>query len=231
MSRLRLSRFLTSFIFILTGLIAACGNTSPPDVKELINKASTNFKNDTSLHFSLVASNIPPMTYAVTRAEGDVVRPDKLHATGSVMPFAGIEVPIEVIFVDGGKYLSLAKASFLAVDVLPNLLLIFDKDKGIGGILSKFQNGSQPTSERIQGQDCWKTSGTVDSALLAPITGSDTSVSKSVKTVLWIGQDDNQIHQVQLVGQASDGDKDNTTRTFVLSKFNQSVKISKPAGF
>jgi len=64
--------------------------------------------------------------------------------------------------------------------------------------------------------------------LLAPITGNPPTSPTNVQTILWIGQSDNQIHQVTLNGIAANGDTSSTVRTFDLSNYNETVTITAP---
>jgi LppX_LprAFG lipoprotein len=208
-------------------LIAACNNSSVPSADSLIQKASSKFSSDTSLHFVLKAKNIKPGAFSVVQATGDVVRPDKLKASGSVEPFAGTQLPINVIFIGGAQYLGIG-GSYNKTDQLPNLVVIFDSKQGIGAILGQFKKPGVPSSEDVAGVNCWKIAGTVDSTLLNPITGSTNTTASPVSTTLWIGQSDGQIHQVSLQGIATDGDTADTTRTFTLSNFNENITITAP---
>jgi len=135
------------------------------------------------------------------------------------------------VFINQQQYLDLgATGKFSKTTILPNLLIIFDSSKGIGAILTQFQKASTATAEDADGVACWKMTGTVDSTVLAPITGSSTATSSPVATTLWIGQNDKQIHKVFLQGKAADDDMNTTERTFTLSNFNANVTITAPAG-
>jgi hypothetical protein len=219
----------------LTCLLAACGGgggtttTSSLTSAQLIQKANTNFGNDTALHFTLSAQNIPPAAFAVTQAHGDVVRPDKLEAHGLDEVTQGQTVGVGIIFINGMQYVSLGDTgTYTTTTALPNLLTIFSPTQGIGAILNQLQNPSNPTADTVNGVACWRIVGTVTSTLLAPITGAPPATPTDVKSTLWIGQSDFQIHQVVLAGMAAQGDTANTVRTFVLSMFNETVTISVP---
>ncbi len=216
----------------LAVLLAACGGstaTSPYSATELIQKANTNFAQDTALHFTLTAKNIPPGLYSITKADGDVVRPDKLKLSGSDFVSQGQSLGISIIFIGADQYVDLTGiGNYTKTHNLPNLLTIFSATEGIGAILNQFQGPTTPSADTVGGVACWKVSGTVTSSLLAPITGSSSATSTPVQAQLWVGQSDLQIHQVTLTGKAADGDQDNTSRTFVLSQFNETITIAAP---
>jgi hypothetical protein len=220
---------------VLACALAACGGggstttTSSLTSAQIIQKANTNFGNDTALHFTLTAQNIQPAAFAVTQAHGDVVRPDKLEIHGLDMPSAGVTAGIGIIFINGMQYLSVGDTgTYTITTILPNLLNIFSPTQGIGAILNQLQNPSNPTSDTVNGVACWRITGTVTSTVLAPITNNPPTTPTDVKTTLWIGQSDFQIHQVTLAGMAAQGDTANTIRTFDLSMYNETVTISVP---
>lgn len=226
--------WLWGITIVLACTLAACGGggsamTSPYTSAQLIQKANTNFGNDSALHFTLTATGIQPAEVAVTQAHGDVVRPDKLEIHGLDLVSQGVTAGIGIIFINGKQYLSLGDTStYTVTTTLPNLLNIFSSTQGIGAILNQLQNPSNPTADTVNGVACWRITGTVTSTVLAPITGSPPTTPTDVKTTLWIGQSDFQIHQVTLAGMAAQSDTPNTVRTFDLSMYNETVTISVP---
>lgn len=230
---IRPRRAALALLLTLAALLAACSSgassSKPPTTAQLIQDASTNFGNDTAIHFTLTATDIAPGNYSVTQADGDVVRPDRLQVTGTDNIRQGISIGIGIIFIGQQQYVDLGgTGKYSVTSGLPDFLLIFDAHQGIGAILTQLQQPSAPTADTANGVASWKITGTVPSTVLAPLTGSTSTVANPVNTTLWIGQSDHQIHQVSLVGQATDGDTSQSTRTFVLSKYNEQVTISAP---
>lgn len=223
---------LASLLVALALVCAACSsstNTKPPlSSTQMIQKASANFTTDNSLHFTLTADNIAPGIYAVRQADGDVVRPDKMKITGKSEIAAGFLANIGIILIGSNQYLSAGGGSYAPTSGLPDLLSIFSPNKGIGAILTQFQGPSDPTADTVGGVSSWKITGMVDSQLLAPFTGSTATTGTPIKTTLWIGKADYQIHQVTLLGKASDTDTAQSVRTFTLSNFNEQVTITAP---
>jgi hypothetical protein len=229
-------RALAGSAVLLFGIVAvacsggASSKTSPFTATQLIQKGTTNFNQDTALHFKLTATNVAPGLYAVTAADGDVVRPDKLKLVGSDEVSQGFTAGIGIIFVNSNQYVDFgATGKYTKVTGLPNLLAIFSPQQGIGAILSQMQNPSTPVDDMVDGVACWRINGTVAAGLLAPITGGSATATNPIQTTIWIGESDYQFHKVTLVGKAVDSDSDTTTRTFVLSNFNETVTITAPA--
>lgn len=229
-------RSLAPFAAVLLGLalmLAACGGSSTahaPDATTLIQTANDNFARDNTLHFAITASNIAPGLYSVTDGNGDVMRPDKMKVLGSVEASKGLSVGIGIVIIGTDQYVDLgATGKYMQSNgLLPNLVAIFDPNNGIGAILKQFQNATPPVADTLNGLATWKTTGTVPSTALNPITGSTSTTATPIMTTLWVGQADGQIHQVKLVGNAITGDTDQSTRIFTLSNFNQPVTIAVP---
>ncbi len=93
---------------------------------------------------------------------------------------------------------------------------IFDAQIGLGTLLTKLQHPSAPADGSANGTSCWKVTGTLAQADLAPIFGD------AVKS-------DNRMYSVVIPGVIIDGDTANTVHTFYLSNFDQSVTIATPA--
>jgi hypothetical protein len=213
----------------------ACGGSStvakPPfTATEMIQKASVNFAADNALHFTLTADNIAPGLYAVRTAQGDIVRPDRMKITGKSEITKGFLANVGIIIVGQNQYLDAGgTGAYKPTSGLPDLLAIFSANQGIGAILNQFQSPSAPVAAQDAAKiSCWKITGTVDSTLLAPFTGSTSTTPSPVNATLWIGQADYQIHQVTLQGKAADDDTDQSVRTFTLSNYNEQVTISAP---
>jgi len=215
--------------------LAACGTSTlpPPPTSTLLTKASTTFNADTSLHLTYTANNIAPGITAVTSASGDLVRPDKISITGVVEPVKNLSASIGLIIIGQDQFLNIS-GSWSKTSAFGSLLHIFDTDQGIGGIITKLQSPSKVTAENVKIDSshsvaCWKVSGTTTAGLLAPITQGSPTDTTPLQTTLWIGQSDNQVYKVDLVGMAITGDSAATDRTFVLSKFGEKVTITAPA--
>jgi hypothetical protein len=221
-------------IAVLAMLLAACGTSAapPPPSGTLLTKASTAFNNDTSFHLTYTATNIAPGFTAVTSASGDLVRPDKISVTGVVEPVKNLSASIGLIIIGQNQFLNIS-GSWTKTSAFGSLLHIFDADQGVGGIITKLQNPSKVTAENVKIDSshtvaCWKVSGTATAGLLAPITQGVATDTTPLQATLWIGQSDNQVYKVDLVGKAITGDSANSDRTFVLSKFGEQVTITAP---
>jgi hypothetical protein len=222
-------------IAVMVLLLAACGTSTPPppSAGTLLTKASTTFNNDTSFHLTYTATNIAPGITAVTSASGDLVRPDKITMTGVVEPVKNLSASIGLIIIGQAEYVNI-EGKWQTTSIFGSLLHIFDADQGIGGIITKLQSPSKVTAENVKIDSshtvaCWKVSGTTTAGLLAPITQGSPTDTTPLQATLWIGQSDNQVYKVDLVGKAVTGDSANTDRTFILSKFGEKVTITAPS--
>jgi hypothetical protein len=96
------------------------------------------------------------------------------------------------------------------------------------------QNPKNAGDDTISGDgDCWLVEGNVPSGALAAVVGGDPSGTTPIDTTVCVaknldGQNLRQLYEIIVKGAAADGDTAQTTRTFTLSKFNESVDIQQP---
>ena len=77
----------------------------------------------------------------------------------------------------------------------------------------------------------WRMSGTVPTQSLSMLSGPGAAApTGTVRTELWIGQKDMNLHQVTLTGPVFGGDSTQTTRTLIFSHFNEKVPLAVPRG-
>lgn len=219
--------------------LSACGggggNSGEPAAATLIQQAQQAITRDSAYHFKLTVDH--PGTggssgLSITQADGDVVRPDKIqgtaHVTGNIgsldVPFVGIGsqqwIQINGVWTTPGS---------LGVDIgaLP------DPSKVISMVLSDMQNPQGIGDDSVDSGDCWLVEGTVPAGDLASITGGDPTSKAPIDTKVCVAKNADgkglyQPYEFILKGVAADGDTSQTTRTFLLSKFDESVNIQPP---
>ncbi len=221
---------------ILTAVLAGCkGSPTPTPTpslapSEIVNQSSAKMQTLSSYHFLLqqVGGGTPIAAgVEMTKAEGDVVRPDKLKATitGTVSGFA---VQVQIVSVGGVLEITnpltgaweTPSASF-------SVLSIFDPNTGVGAILKGLADPAGLADAQAGGVLCYHLTGSIKSENLSAITGSAVT-GTSISTELWIGKDDLFVRQVKLTGQITSSEVTGIVRTLSLSAFNESITIQLP---
>jgi hypothetical protein len=220
---------LTSLALLLALTSCGGGGSGPPSAQQLISSAQAAIQKVTSYHFNLAVDN--PGTGAalvIKSADGDVLVPDKLKANASALVLSNV-VQVQIITIGDKEYITdPITGSWMTTTGLLNPRTLSDTRMGVAAILGNIQNPSAPTDSSVDGTPCWSVDGSLDAKYLAGITGGGVSPGTKVSITTCIGKNDNLPYLIRMKGVATTGDTNNTTRTFKLSKFGESVTISAP---
>lgn len=229
MSKMR--RWLTACLCCLLFLLEACGggNSSTPDAHTILKNAQAAIQKVKSYHFTLKGQNISPNSnLPITSADGDLLVPDRLRATGNVY-IQGNNVQAQIIVIGQQQYINI---SILNVWTTASGLLdpraLTDSKTGIAGILGHIQNPSTPTDSSVNGQACWNITGKLDPTYLSGLTGGGAPQGTLDDISTCIGKSDNLPYQIIVTGIATQGDTSKTVRTLTLSHFNEQITITAP---
>jgi lipoprotein LprA len=226
---------LTRSPYILGGLLAlallliGCGGSTStaPSAQSLIKNAQAAIGKVTAYHFNLKAQNIGTGgSLPIQSADGDIVVPDKLQANANVV-FGGATVQAQLIAIGSNQYINVLGGWQQASGLLDPRVLS-DPQTGVAAILGHLQNPSTPSDSSSNGTPCWSISGKLDASYLAGITGGGAPAGTMDDVTTCIGKSDNLPYLIVIKGIAAKGDTAQTTRTFTLSKFNESVTINAP---
>jgi hypothetical protein len=217
----------------LTFIVAACGDdtkSNAPAAQELIQKSQQAIQAVKSYHFTLATENPGqnPGGMTLKSADGDIQVPDKLKASASVI-YAGIGVNTDIVALgDKQYYKDPITGQWQETNDLIDPRVITSSDTGISALLGSLQDPSTPQDSSVDGTPCWSIDGKLDTKYIGSITGLSTGGGKTVDATVCIGKSDNLPYQIVIKGKAVDGDKDDTKRTFTLSKFNETLDIQAP---
>jgi hypothetical protein len=198
---------------------------------DILNKSSDSMKAVNSFHFLLnhMGGGTPiTMGIEMTKAEGDVVRPDKMQATinGTAM---GMSIEVKVVTASGKTLMSNPlNGKWESPSEQFQVLSVFDPSTGIAAIIKGIGSAAILTEEQIDGTLCYHLNGAIVSESLSSLTGS-TSKGVSISSEIWIGKLDFLVRQVKLTGKITDSEKEGIVRTLTLSRFNQQIDWTKAA--
>jgi len=216
-------------MFAVTGCAAkpaAIVLTAP----EILSKSYDNMQAVKSFHFVLdhtdgstpIASGI-----AMTKAEGDLVRPDKLKTTisGTAM---GMSIEVELVTADGKTMMTnpLTNKWEELTDMF-KVLGIFDPGTGIAAIIKGITNPTSLDDEKVGDLLCYHIKGEIVSQTLEPLTGV-TAKDVPIAVEVWIDKEGFLVQQVKLEGKITDGEAAGIVRTLTFSNYNKDVEIKLP---
>ena len=87
---------------------------------------------------------------------------------------------------------------------------------------------SAPTDDSVNGVPCWRVTGQLDAKYLAFFTGGGVPSGTMLQTTACIGKADYLPYQLKVTGEATKGDNANTSRTFLISNYNENIRITAP---
>ncbi len=225
---------------VLLGMLAlsACGGSSAPSAQSLIQDAQKAINTDSAFHFKMVVDHpgTPSAgTLSIDAADGDVKKPNELKGTATIS-MGGPDIDVQVIGIGSQQWiLTPLSPDWVSADQYGiDLNKVLDPNTGLSSVLGAMQNPKNVGDDSISGDgDCWLVEGTVPSGALAAVVGGDPNGTTPIDTTVCVAKsaDSKGLYQpfeIIVKGVATDGDTPQTTRTFTLSKFNESITIEPP---
>lgn len=223
-------RLAGALALVLLLALSACGDPPVPPAADIVSKSVTAMRDITSLHFLIDTNKLDkyPAGLFITRAEGDVARPDKLRATAKAL-LVGSAIQVQVVGVGTEQFMTdPASGRWQAMPPSFNVLAAFDPNKGIADILANAKNPATDGTEAIGGVDCYRLTTTLSPDALRALS-TEVNSTAPLPAKLWIGTADFRLRQVTLAGPLMTGEPANIVRTVQFTKFNDPVDIQKPA--
>ena len=202
-----------------------------PTAQQLITTVQKNFRAVTAFHVVMKVENLgtaPDGAIQIRSADGDVVMPDKVKASANVL-LSGQVVGVELISIGDTQYLTdPITGQWRVVKGVLNASTLTDPNTGIVSLASKLTSLSQPVDDVVNGTPCWRFTGQLDAQTLAFLTGGGMPAGTMLSTSVCIGKADGLPYQLAVTGEAATGDTAQTTRTFTISNYNETISIAAP---
>jgi lipoprotein LprG len=219
-------------VSLLMIIVASCtgSKTSSLTAADIISKASDKMQAASSFHFILdqTGGGTPiGMGMEMTKAEGDIIKPDKLKVTiiGTV---SGMSLAVQMVTV--GSTTMMTNPLSGKWEVPPSqfaVLSVFDPNTGIAAIIKGISALKKLDDAQAGGVTCYHISGNVTSDNLKSLTGSSVQ-GMTVSVELWIGQADFMVRSIKLTGKITDVEVAGIVRTLNITNFNQPITINVP---
>ncbi len=215
---------------LLVVLASGCGEAEKLPPEKIIEKAVPAIQAANSFHFILESDkpDKPPAGIFISRAEGDVVKPDKLAGDLNAL-FSGLPINVKVVVDGKSQYMTdPASGKWGVMSPAFNVAQFFDPSKGISDILAGVKNLATAGTESLGGVNSYKLKGSVPASALKSLS-SEVTAQGDLDTTLWIGTDDFLLRKVEIRGPLLTGEPSDIMRTISLSEYNKVVKIETPA--
>jgi hypothetical protein len=202
-----------------------------PTAQQVLSAAQKNFRVVTSFHVTMKTDNLGSSSTApfeIRDADGDVQMPNKIRAQADVL-FSGEAVTVNLISVGNQQFITdPITGQWRVVKDVFNVSALTNPKTGIISLTGKLQKVSGPVAEVVNGTPCWLVSGLLPAKDLAFFTGGGVPAGTMLKTSICAGQSDGLPYEITVVGKAASGDTSQTSRTFLISKYNESISIVVP---
>lgn len=220
--------------------VAACGddkgsskNATPakPDADALLKQAADRMEQLKSFHFLLdheKGTSPIVLNLNMTRAEGDVVRPDRLRADVEAAA-GGVTLKFKLISIGDKARITnpFNPSSWQDLPSGTKLSDIFDPAAGTTSALRNVKDAQITGEDTINGVKVWRVEGTVDATAL----GSIATIAESgytAKGTAWIGQQTPEVYRVRLEGPLGSKDTQGVIRRLEISRHDENITIDPP---
>jgi hypothetical protein len=216
-------------VLLISIVIAGCSSKSAaamtaPDV---LGKSYDQMQTVKSFHFILEHSEGgTPIGSGIimTKAEGDVVKPDKLQAT---ITGTAMGMTVEVKLVSKTMMTNPLNNKWEELTDTFKVLGVFDPGTGIAAIIKDIANPTSLKDEKVGEVLCYHIKGDIMSQTLEPITGV-TAKDIPVGVEVWVDQEGLLVQQIKLTGKITDTEQDGIIRTLTISNYDKDVEIKLP---
>jgi hypothetical protein len=209
----------------------ALANTPKPTSKQLLSSLQKNFSGVSAFHVVMQVDNPGTVTtdkVQIRKADGDVVMPDKVKATATVI-LSGQSVTVNLISIGDSQFITdPITGQWRVVKGVLDPRVLTNPNTGIISLINKEQNVSQPVDDSVNGVPCWRVTGQLNAKYIAFFTGGGVPSGTMLQTSACIGKGDSLPYQLKVTGQAAVGDTSSTMRTFFISNYNEAISIIAP---
>lgn len=215
---------------------ASATATAParPDPAVLAKQAADAVEALTSFHFLLEHENGgSPIVLNLTmnRAEGDIVKPDRLRADleATATQLGNANVKVKVVSIGDSAQITnpFNQRQWVPLPGTNRLADIFDPAAGTTAAMRAVRNPVITGEDTINGQKVWKLEGDVDATALESFA-SIAEPGYVIRGIAWIGQDKPLVYRIRMEGPLGSKDTKGIVRKIELSKFDEPIQIDAP---
>ncbi|MCZ7588561.1 MAG: LppX_LprAFG lipoprotein [Gaiella sp.] len=211
---------------------AGCGGGGQgASAAEIVSRSASATEAVKRFHFTLDVRNVPRTSTGLqlTSAEGDVVVPDRARADVAGN-FAGVSITTRIVAIGEDVWLeNPLSGAWETIDVSTTPIALLDPSRGVLGVMLGIVDPNDEGAEDVDGVTLRKVSGTATAADVAPLVAVAPS-AREVPVMLWIGEDDQLLHRIEVSGPVAAGEPGDAVRVVEISRFDEPVTIEAPDG-
>lgn len=226
-------RLAAGAVVLAVAVLAGCGGGgggAEPGPKEIVAATAEKTAAVASFRFTLEVTSVPPSTtgLSLTRADGEVVVPDRLDAeiSGS---FARLPISSELVIVGGDDYFKdPLSGRWRTLDIRTSPVALFDPHQGVLAIVRGARDVALVGKEAVAGVDTYRLTGKVVAREASPLLAVAATSDRLVDVDLWVGVKDMILRRVRVSGPVAAGEPERASRTVELSDFGAKFRIERP---
>lgn len=211
--------------------LSSSGLGPKPTAQQVLSAVQKNFRLVTAFHLTMKTDNLgntDANQVMIRSADGDVSMPDKIRAQANVL-LAGQAVTVNLISVGSRQFITdPITGQWRVIKGMLDPRSLTNPSTGLISLTGKLQGVSAPVADNVNNTPCWRVNGQLPANDLAFFTGGGVPAGTLLQTSLCVGQADGLPYELSVVGQAARGDTPQTSRTFVISRYNENVSIIAP---
>ncbi len=240
--RVRIRAAATMLAVVLAALLVACGDdkggdkpsgaatAAPPDAATLLRQSAERMEQVKSFHFVLDherGSSPIVLGLAMSRAEGDVLRPDRLRADIEASALGGVKVNTKLVSIGDTAHITnpFNPSRWEPLPSGTKLSDVFDPGNGTTAALRSVKDPRITGEETIAGKKVWRIEGDIDGAAVSALA-TIAEGGYTAKGTVWISQESRDVHRIRLDGPLGAKDTPGVIRRLELSRFDESVSIT-----
>ena len=214
-----------------TGATAA---EADPNVNDIVAKTSSTIAAASSIHFSLGVDGDtwvdPGKTIRLLSAEGDLLRPDKVNVQFKVQILGTANATIKMVTIGERSWTTdilTGKWGPAPAEFGYNPAVLFNTNDGLGPVISKLTDLNLDGTEKVNGKQAYKITGTSSQKDIA-LLSADTMTGSSFKVQIWVDKKNSQLLKITLAEPSDNGKQHPATWTMMISDYNANVTVEAP---
>lgn len=234
--RLRIAKLIAVALLGFAAILGGCGGgdaeeptgTSEANAAQILAESAARMEQVESFHFEVSHENGSTEIVSgigMEHAEGDVQGTERMQLEVEAS-FAGASVETGIVVLPEQSYLQNPLTGGWQEQEI-DITDLFDPATGVTGLMRSVEEVELIDQEAVDGVDSYVLEATVPSEELTAFVGN-AEAGREVTARVWVGEEDDLVRRIDLIGPLAPNDADDIVRRVTLSAFDEPVDISAP---